>query len=154
MANQSIPKNTRAGIIEGVCDPAFSVVWDVFCENFESRDELGASVCISLKGRTVVDLWGRCIAADGAPWTRDTISIVFSATKGASALCTHLAVDRGQLDLDAPLTRYWPEFGQAGKEGALVSMMLDHSVGLPHVRTTVRKGGSYDYDNIVDLLDA
>jgi CubicO group peptidase (beta-lactamase class C family) len=154
MANQSISKNTRVGIVEGVCDPAFSIVLDAFCENFESRDELGASVCISVKGRTVVDIWGGRIAADGAPWTRDTISIVFSATKGASALCAHMAVDRGQLDLDAPVTRYWPEFGQAGKEGALVSMMLDHSVGLPHVRTTVKKGGSYDYDNIVDLLDA
>jgi CubicO group peptidase (beta-lactamase class C family) len=152
MANQSISKNTRVGIVEGVCDPAFSIVLDAFCENFESRDELGASVCISVKGRTVVDIWGGRIAADGAPWTRDTISIVFSATKGASALCAHMAVDRGQLDLDAPVTRYWPEFGQAGKEGALVSMMLDHSVGLPHVRTTVKKGGFYDYDYMINLL--
>ncbi len=152
MVNQSISKNTRAGIVEGVCDPAFSFVMDAFCENFESRDELGASVCISVKGRTVVDLWGGRIAVDGAPWNRDTISIVFSATKGASALCAHMAVDRGQLDLDALVTRFWPEFGQTGKESALVSMMLDHSVGLPHVRTTVRKGGFYDYDYMVDLL--
>jgi CubicO group peptidase (beta-lactamase class C family) len=152
MANQSISKNTRAGMVEGVCDPAFSSVMDAFCENFESRDELGASVCVNVKGQTVVDLWGGRIAVDGAPWTRDTISIVFSATKGASALCAHMAVDRGQLDLDALVTRYWPEFGQAGKEDALVSMMLDHSVGLPHLRTTVKKGGFYDYNYMVDLL--
>jgi len=53
---------------------------------------------------------------------------VFSATKGASALCAHMAADRKLLDFDAPVTKYWPEFGQGGKEGALVSMMLDHSV--------------------------
>src|SRR5439155_1671929 len=77
----------------------------------------------------------------GAPWTHDTISIIFSATKGATATCAHMLADRGKLDLDAPVKRYWPEFAQAGKEQALVSMMLDHSVGLPHVRTPVKKGG-------------
>jgi CubicO group peptidase (beta-lactamase class C family) len=93
------------------------------------------------------------VAVDGAAWTRDTVSIVFSATKGATALCAHMAADRGQLDLDAPVTRYWPTFGQAGKEEALVTMMLDHSVGLPHLRTTVKKGGFYDYDYMIGLLE-
>ncbi len=153
MANRTISKNTRAGLIEGECDPAFNGVLDAFIENFETRDEVGASVCLAVKGRTVVDLWGGRVAVDGAPWARDTVSIVFSATKGASALCAHMAADRGLLDLDAPVTRYWPEFGQAGKEGALVSMMLDHSVGLPHVRTKVKQGGFYDYDYMIAMLE-
>ncbi|MGO9453339.1 MAG: serine hydrolase domain-containing protein [Candidatus Binataceae bacterium] len=153
MANRTISKNTRVGVVEGECDPKFDGVLDAFVENFEKRDELGASACITLEGRTVVDLWGGRVALDGAPWTRDTISIIFSATKGASALCAHMAVDRRMLDLDASVTRYWPDFGQAGKEGALVSMMLDHSVGLPHLRTQVRKGGFYDYDYMIGLLE-
>ena len=151
--NQTISLNTRAGKIEGSCDPKFTGVLDAFAENFEQGDELGASVCILAEGRVVADLWGGRVAVDGAPWTRDTISIVFSATKGASAICAHMAADRGQLDLDAPVSRYWPNFAQAGKETALVSMMLDHSVGLPHLRTKIKKGGVYDYDYMIGLLE-
>jgi CubicO group peptidase (beta-lactamase class C family) len=151
--HQTISLNTRAGKIEGSCDPKFTGVLDAFAENFEQRDELGASVCILAEGRVVADLWGGRVAVDGAPWTRDTISIVFSATKGASAICAHMAADRGQLDLDAPVSRYWPNFAQAGKETALVSMMLDHSVGLPHLRTKIKKGGVYDYDYMIGLLE-
>ena len=153
MANRTISKNTRVGTVEGEFDPKFEGVVDAFVENFERRDEVGASCCLTLEGRTVADLWGGRVAVDGAAWTRDTISIVFSATKGATALCAHMAADRGQLDLDAPVTRYWPTFGQAGKEEALVTMMLDHSVGLPHLRTKVKKGGFYDYDYMIGLLE-
>ncbi|HEY2485841.1 MAG TPA: serine hydrolase domain-containing protein [Candidatus Binataceae bacterium] len=153
MANRTISKNTRAGTVEGEFDPKFEGVVDAFVENFERRDEVGASCCLTLEGRTVADLWGGRVAVDGAAWSRDTISVIFSATKGATALCAHMAADRGQLDLDAPVTRYWPTFGQAGKEEALVTMMLDHSVGLPHLRTKVRKGGFYDYDYMIGLLE-
>ena len=153
MANRTISKSTRAGTVEGEFDPKFEGLVDAFVENFERRDEVGASCCLTLEGRTVADLWGGRVAVDGAAWTRDTISIVFSATKGATALCAHMAADRGQLDLDAPVTRYWPTFGQAGKEEALVTMMLDHSVGLPHLRTKVKKGGFYDYDYMIGLLE-
>ena len=153
MSNRNISKQTSSGMIEGEFDPKFEGVASAFLENFEQREEVGASVCVTLEGRTVVDLWGGKVAVDGGPWKHDTISIIFSATKGAAALCAHMAADRGQLDLDAPVKRYWPKFEQAGKEGALVSMMLDHSVGLPHVRTTIKKGGFYDYDYMVELLE-
>ena len=153
MANTKFSKSTSAGSIEGEFDPKFKGVVDAFVENFEKREEVGASVCVTLEGRKVVDLWGGRVKVNGAPLVSDTVSIIFSATKGASALCAHMAADRGQLDLDAPVTKYWPAFGQAGKEGALVSMMLDHSVGLPHVRTTVKKGGFYDYDYMIGLLE-
>ncbi len=153
MANRTISKNTRAGTVEGEFDPKFEGVVDAFVENFEKREELGASCCVTVEGHKVADLWGGRVAVDGAAWTRDTISIVFSATKGATALCAHMAADRGQLDLDAPVTRYWPTFAQTGKEEALVTMMLDHSVGLPHLRTKVKKGGFYDYDYMIGLLE-
>lgn len=148
----SVSLETPAGRVEGQCDPKFQGVRDAFVENFQARGEVGASVAITLEGRTVVDLWGGRTSVDGAPWEKDTISIVFSCTKGASALCAHMAVDRGLLDLDAPVTNYWPEFGQAGKDGALVSMMLDHSVGLPGLRTPLKAGAFYDYDYMTDML--
>src|ERR1700676_70228 len=134
MSNNKISLATSGGLIEGECDPKFNQVLESFVENFEQRDELGASLCIALEGLVVVDLWGGKVTPGGAPWSRDTISIVFSATKGASALCAHMSADRGLLDFNAPVTRYWPAFAQAGKEAALTSMMLDHSVGLPHLR--------------------
>jgi CubicO group peptidase (beta-lactamase class C family) len=81
--------------------------------------EVGASVSITLEGRRVVDLWGGRKSVGGEPWDEDTISVVFSCTKGASALCAHIAADRGQLDLEAPVASYWPEFAQNGKEGRL-----------------------------------
>src|SRR6267378_3622611 len=111
MSNKTISLKSGAGAIEGECDPKFDAVLAAFVENFDKRDEVGASVCINLEGRKVLDLWGGRVAIDGAAWTRDTISIVFSATKGASAICAHMVADRGQLDLDAPVTRYWPNFG-------------------------------------------
>src|SRR4051812_10865622 len=123
----AVSLTTAQGAVEGHCDPRFRGVLDAFVHNFEMRGEVGASVCLTLEGRTVVDLWGGRTAVGGEAWKQDTISIVFSCTKGASALCAHMAADRGLLDFDAPVTKYWPAFGQAGKDAALVSMMLDHS---------------------------
>jgi CubicO group peptidase (beta-lactamase class C family) len=143
---------TKAGPIEGLCDPRFRGVLDAFVDNFETRDEVGASVAIALDGKPLVDLWGGRKTRDGEPWTVDTISLVFSSTKGATALCAHMLADRGLLDLDLPVGRYWPEFAQGGKENARVSMMLDHSVGVPHVRCELKDGGLYDYAYMVDLV--
>jgi len=149
-----VTAKTTAGQVEGACDAAFQAVRDVFIENFERRGEVGASVCVTLEGKTVVDLWGGRKAVGGDPWARDTISIVFSCTKGASALCAHIAADRGLLDLDAPVARYWPEFASHGKEEAIVSMMLDHSVGVPAVRAKLKSGAFYDYDYMAEALAA
>lgn len=149
---KSISRKTATGTIEGHADPRFRAIVDAFAENFDARDEVGASCAVTLEGKPVLDIWGGKKARDGEAWDRDTVSIVFSCTKGASALCAHMAADRGLLDLDAPVTKYWPEFGQAGKEETRVSMMLDHSVGLPHLRAQLKNGAFYDYDHMVDLL--
>ena len=101
----------------------------------------------------MVDLWGG--TADqktGAPWTKDTVSIVFSCTKGATALCAHVLASRGKLDLDAPVAELWPEFAQNGKERATTRMMLDHSVGVPALRAKVKDSGPYEWDYMTGLL--
>ena len=149
-----IERTLPHGVVSGRCDPRFSGVLDAFLENFTARDEVGASVCLTLDGQTVVDLWGGVKTRGGDPWAQDTVCVVYSCTKGASATCAHMAVDRGLLDLDAPVTNYWPEFGQAGKEAARVSMMLDHSVGVPGVREPLPDGAAYDYQLMCDRLAA
>ncbi|HZZ89885.1 MAG TPA: serine hydrolase domain-containing protein, partial [Caulobacteraceae bacterium] len=141
-----IERQTASGPVTGTCDPRFAGVLDAFVENFAHRGELGASLCLTIEGRSVVDLWGGARTLGGDPWTEDTLCVVYSSTKGASALCAHVAADRGQLDLDAPVVRYWPEFGAEGKDAAQVSMMLDHSVGVPAIREPLPKGSVYDYD--------
>jgi CubicO group peptidase (beta-lactamase class C family) len=149
----SVSLTTSQGAVEGQCDPRFHGLVDAFVENFETRGEVGASLCVTIEGRPVVDLWGGRKSVGGDPWTRDTISVVFSCTKGASALCAHMAADRGLLDFEAPVTRYWPAFGQGGKETALVGMMLDHSVGVPAIREKLEDGGACDYDYMIGMLE-
>lgn len=149
-----VERETPQGKVTGRCDPRFAGVLDAFLENFSQRGEVGASVCITIEGKTVVDLWGGARNKAGDAWEEDTLCVVFSCTKGASALCAHMAADRGLLDFDAPVVRYWPEFGQAGKEAARVSMMLDHSVGVPAVRDPLPDGSVYDYDYMCERLAA
>jgi CubicO group peptidase (beta-lactamase class C family) len=138
---------------EGLCKPGFERVAEAFKKNFDANGEVGASVCLTVGGETVVDLWGG--TADpktGAPWNKDTVSIVFSCTKGATAVCAHVLASRGKLDLDAPVAELWPEFAQNGKEHATTRMMLDHSVGVPALRTKVKDSGPYEWDYMTGLL--
>lgn len=151
---QAFEQDTPRGTVAGSIHPDFQAVADAFVGNFTERGEVGASVSMSIEGETVVDLWGGHADLEGsAPWQEDTVSLVFSVTKAATALCAHLLIERGQLDLHAKVTDYWPEFGQAGKEAVTVEMMLNHSVGLPALRETVKEGGFYDWDYMVGLLE-
>jgi CubicO group peptidase (beta-lactamase class C family) len=141
--------------VHGECDPRFRAVRDELETNFRERGELGASVCVMLEERTVVDLWGG--VADrrtDRPWDRDTLVVVWSCTKGAVALCAHMLRSRGLLDLDAPVARYWPEFAQNGKEAIPVRWLLNHQSALPAFRQPLRPGGLYDWDYIVETLAA
>ncbi|MEX3011273.1 serine hydrolase domain-containing protein [Hoeflea sp. TYP-13] len=147
---RAIGANAR---VEGFCDPAFQPVLDAFLNNFEVHGEVGASVCIHVGDRIAVDLWGgHCDRDRQKPWDRDTVSVVFSCTKAATALCAQLLVDRGALDLDAKVSRYWPEFAQAGKEDATVLMMLNHSAGVPALREPLKQGAFYDWDYMTGRL--
>ena len=103
--------------IEGTCDPRFAGVRDAFAENFATHDDLGAAVAVMLDGQMIVDLWGgHADVARTRPCRRDTIVHVYSTTKGIVALAAHVLANRGQLDLEAPVARYWPEFAAAGKD--------------------------------------
>ncbi len=96
--------------IHGHCDQRFASVKEAFAKNFESGLEVGASFAATIDGEFVVDICaGYADAAQTRPWEQDTIVCVFSTTKVMTALCTLMLVDRGQLDLDAPVANYWPE---------------------------------------------
>ncbi len=153
-AGEELFHTTASGAeIRGHCDSRFERVLDAFKENFEAREEIGASACVTFEGETVVDLWGgHTSEAKTDPWTDKTISVVFSSTKGAAALCAHILASRGELDLDAPIAEYWPEFACNGKEDALVSMTLDHSVGVPAVRDPI--GDVTDWDHMAERIAA
>src|SRR5579871_3745466 len=118
MANTvNVSTSVANGEVAGYYDARFERVAEEFVRNFQERGEVGASVSVILAGEPVVDLWGGIARPEnGTPWKQDTMTIVWSCTKGATALCAHMLADRGLLDLDAPVARYWPEFAQAGKE--------------------------------------
>jgi CubicO group peptidase (beta-lactamase class C family) len=140
-------------IAQGTCDGRFHAVREAFEENFAHRGEVGASVCCVVDGRAVVDLWGGFADRAGQrPWQRDTLGVVWSATKGAVALCAHLLASRGQLDLDAPVARYWPQFASRGKQDIPVRWLLDHQAGLPAVRRPLAPGQLYDWEAMVAAL--
>jgi CubicO group peptidase (beta-lactamase class C family) len=140
-------------MIEGSCDSRFSAVQDEFERNFDKRDEVGASVCVTFDGETVVDLWGGdADPAAGRRWQHDTISVVWSCTKGAAALCAHVLASRDALDLDAPVATYWPEFAKNGKAGVTVRMLLAHQAGLPALREPIPELGFCDWNTIVEML--
>src|SRR2546423_201003 len=130
----------------GHCDPRLQPVREEFERNFRERGEVGASVCVLVDGRPVVDLWGGAADRAGKPWERDTLGVVWSCTKGAVALCAHVLSARGQLDLYAPVARYWPEFAQNGKDAITLKLLLTHQAGLPAIRQPLRPGGLYDWD--------
>jgi len=141
--------------VDGHCDPRFTAVRTAFEENFRDRDELGAAVTVTVGGETVVDLWGGW--ADPArtrPWERDTLVNVWSTTKGPVALCAHILADRGLLDLDAPVTTYWPEFAAAGKENVLVRHLLSHRAGLAGLREPHSLAQLYDWELTTERLAA
>ena len=138
---------------DGLCKAGFERVAEAFKKNFDSNGEIGASVCLTVGGETVVDLWGGIAnPKTGAAWAKDTVSIVFSCTKGATALCAHVLASRGKLDLDAPVVELWPEFGQHGKERVTTRMMLDHSSGVPALRAPVKDSGPFEWDYMTARL--
>ncbi|VFA91177.1 Beta-lactamase precursor [Nocardia farcinica] len=140
--------------IAGTCDPRFARVREEFARNFAERGEVGASVCVYLDGEPVVDLWGGTAdPATGTAWQRDTVNVVMSATKGAAALCAHILRACGQLDFDAPVAQYWPEFARHGKGGIRVRQVLSHQSGVCHVSSAVPEGGFFDWALMTALIE-
>lgn len=123
--------------IEGHVAAGFEPVREAFAENF-AGDEVGASFAVHRRGRPLVDLWGgHRDAARTQPWRRDSLANLWSTSKGLAALCCAVLVDRGRLDYEAPVARYWPEFAAHGRERVTVAMLLSHQAGLSGLREPV-----------------
>jgi CubicO group peptidase (beta-lactamase class C family) len=152
----SSPRADAAALdVSGTTAPGWEPLRDAFARNLTDGLETGAAVAVYHHGRPVVDLWGG--VADrrtGRPWQRDTVACVFSTTKGVTAIAAHLLVQRGQLDLDAPVARYWPEFAQAGKEDVPVRWLLTHQVGLQYVDDDLTLDDLRALTPVVDALAA
>jgi CubicO group peptidase (beta-lactamase class C family) len=140
--------------IHGHCDEKFAPVKKAFGANFEAGLEVGASFAATLNGKFVVDIWGgHADQAQRRPWQRNTIVCVWSTTKVMTSICALMLIDRGLLDPDAPVAKYWPEFAQAGKEAVLVRHIMSHTAGLPALDSMpLPKETAYDWDKVVELL--
>lgn len=139
----------------GFVQDRFAGIRTAFEANLASGEDVGASFCATLEGETVADLWGGW--ADEArtrPWERDTIVNVYSTTKTMTALTALLLADRGVLDFDAPVARYWPEFAANGKERIKVSHVMSHAAGLSGWNEPIRREDIYDWDKVTALLAA
>jgi CubicO group peptidase (beta-lactamase class C family) len=143
------------GSVQGMTGERFAAARKEFESNLASGDDVGASFCATLEGETVVDLWGGFAdAAKTRPWERDTIVNVYSTTKTMTALAALMVADRGDLDFDAPVARYWPEFAANGKSEIKVSHLMAHSAGLSGWKERVTTEDLYDWDKVTSLLAA
>jgi CubicO group peptidase (beta-lactamase class C family) len=140
--------------IHGTVDERFEGVRDVLTANLDAGKDVGASVCVVHDGRTVVDIWGGTIDEAGTPWAEDTIINVWSTTKTMTALCALILADRGELDLHAPVARYWPEFAAEGKGEVEVRHLLGHTAGLSGWQEPMDPTDLYDWEKATARLAA
>jgi CubicO group peptidase (beta-lactamase class C family) len=148
-------KGVAVAQVQGHCEDRFSGVAEVLEHNLESGADVGASVAVFVDGQPVVDIWGGFRDEDhAAPWESDTITNVWSTTKTMTALCALLLADRGELDVNAPVARYWPEFKAAGKEAVEVRHLLGHTAGLAGWQEPITVEDLYDWERATSLLAA
>jgi CubicO group peptidase (beta-lactamase class C family) len=141
--------------VQGFVEDRFAPVGAVFEEGLANGAEVGASVCVNVDGQTVVDLWGGYAdAARTRPWQEDTIVNVYSVTKTMTTLAALLVADRGDIDLAAPVSRYWPRFATNGKELITVAQLLSHSSGLSGWAQPIATADLYDWEKVTELLAA
>jgi len=139
----------------GSAAPGFEAARDAFVENIESGMDVGATFVVVRDGKTVVDLWGgHSDAARKTILPKDALFNIWSTTKGLAATCIAMLVDRGLLDYDAPVIRYWPEFGQKGKERVTVAHLFSHQAGLCGVDQPVRMEDFFNHAKIASMLAA
>ena len=143
------------GNVTGLVEPGFEGVRTAFAANFAAGHEVGAALCVHVGGRKVVDLCGGSFDAAGTrAYGPDALQLVFSSTKGATAACANLLAQRGQLDLDAPVAHYWPEFAQVGKEALPVRLLLSHQAGLPAIDRALTPEEVQAWDPVIEALAA
>jgi CubicO group peptidase (beta-lactamase class C family) len=133
--------------VQGKCDERFGALREALQQNLDSGAELGASIVLDLDGDIAVDLWGGYRDEERTqPWEQDTITNVWSTTKTVTSLAALMLADRGELDVDAPVSRYWPEFAAAGKQDVLVRHLLSHSSGVSGLDQPAVMEDLYDFD--------
>ncbi|MCY4665181.1 MAG: serine hydrolase [Acidimicrobiaceae bacterium] len=140
--------------IHGTCTPGFEAVRGAFEANFAQGLETGAAAAVTVDGESVADLWAGDAGTDGTPWQRDTIVNVYSTTKTMAATCMLMLADRGELDFDAPVAHYWPEFAQNGKDGVQVRHVMAHTAGVPGFDPPIALEQLYDLDAVAANLAA
>lgn len=131
--------------VQGWCAPGWEGVREAFARNFDEHGDLGAGAAVHHDGRLVVDLWG-------GTYRPDTVQLVFSTTKGWTAALANLLVERGQLDVEAPVAEYWPEFAAEGKGAIPVRMLLTHQAGLAYPSEPSTLADVVGWDGVVDKL--
>jgi CubicO group peptidase (beta-lactamase class C family) len=140
--------------IRGYVDAGYGGVMDAFVANFLERRDVGAACATFVGGRLVVDLWGGLADARvGRPWAADTPAVIFSCSKGVLAICAYLLVQDGRLDLDAPVARYWPAFGEHGKADITVRDAMSHRAGLPALDIDLTKDAVIGWDPVIHALE-
>jgi len=138
--------------IRGTVEAGYEPVREAFERNFVENGDIGAGFCLYVDGAKVVDLTGGVRDTDGTAYDDTTLQLVFSSTKGVTATCAHLLAQRGELDLDAPVADYWPEFSTAGKADIPVRWLLSHQAGLVDVDRAMTVEEALDWTTICDAL--
>ncbi len=139
----------------GTCSARFDPLRELFAAKLESGEDLDASLAVNIDGEMVVDLWGGWAdEARTVPWTENTITNVFSTTKTMTALAALVLVDHGELDLDANVAAYWPEFAVRGKGEIKVRQLLSHTSGVSGWDQPVTIEDLYDWDKSTAMLAA
>ncbi|MEO8602335.1 MAG: serine hydrolase domain-containing protein [bacterium] len=142
-------------MLNGHVDPRFARVYDAFADNFARHGEVGAAGAVMRRGELVVDLWGGFADREaGREWSADTLQLVFSATKGVTAACLLWLAEHGEIDLDAPVARYWPEFAAQGKGEIPLRWVLSHRAGLAAVDATLTLPEVLAWDPVVRAIAA
>ena len=141
--------------VQGIASDKFEGVRNQFQTHLDTGADIGASFCVTKDGEAVVDLWGGYADIERTrPWEKDTIVNVYSTTKTMTALTALLLADRGELDFDAPVSKYWPEFAASGKADVKVSHLMSHSAGLSGWREPFTTEDLYDWEKATSLLAA
>ena len=150
--NDTVGENKPAEI-QGYCDNRFRKVQDVLARSIASGEDLGASVAVTIDGEMVIDIWGGHLDEEKTnPWQANTIVNVYSTTKTMSFLCALVLANRGQLDFDANVIDYWPEFGENGKQQIKIWHLMDHAAGLSGIDEPLVPEDLYDWHKITGIL--
>ena len=146
--------DSSAATVAGWTAPGWEGVRDVFEANFAKGLEVGAGFSCYHRGAKTVDLWGGVADVEtGSPWEEDTLMLVFSTTKGATAICANRLVQQGLLDPDAPVAEYWPAFGRNGKDEITVAHILSHQAGLAWVDGSMTAEEALSWEPVIEALE-